>query len=766
MTDSSAPDAAASGTPAAQLGPGASAGPARAPLDPDAGGPWFPAVSGIVLAAIALFTFLPIAKALFGGVLFGSDWSEYALTARQYLTHQSSQFTYPSPILPLVYVPITALTTNPVEIGVAAATISGLLLVMIYLAASRLFQSLTGTPWAGLLGGVMVTTAPLFLDEMGWGGQAQYLAILLGLLAFSWLLDKIVRQDRRWWAVPVAALLTIAALSEPYAAAYFLVAIAIYLVLAFQWTLVRLRNLLLTAGTLLPAIATIGILAIFNASTTATVSSQGATAVLGTLSVYPALYVRLAFYNPALELFYPVVVIAYVLTRRVRRYPEPRFRWLVPALALAWLPQFLLLTPWVDLDRALYFLMVPLGAMVAEISTALPSLWSELVPANSTPIPGPKGRLPARSYVVPVIALVAVLTVGAQVGVATHTYYGSLTFYSYPQGDLSELTFLQHENGSLLYISPSSDFFAAGLATGRTIYAGPPAQPALFTRPGQQAAVETATVLAEGASWLRAGNVWAIDGEPEWSNPAPGILELSRSYVLETLAIDDAFETVTLSPSGAPGVLETYTLASAPSIVHAVSSTALSTEYVWPDLEVTKTVTVTPDGAFSIAFQYAAPTAVIHAVNLTVIAPWQIPSAVEVPSPAGLGPVTLTQTVDSGIVPVQFTDTVQVAATGLAGNSTYHPPSPGLPANILSWLHPTLANATALSATVSISTGVAPTSPASVETEGATLSANDLNWVAVQKGSGQAYLERFLNDPEFSLYAQTAHYLVFETKWN
>ena len=46
------------------------------------------------------------------------------------------------------------------------------------------------------------------------------------------------------------------------------------------------------------------------------------------------------------------------------------------------------------------------------------------------------------------------------------------------------------------------------------------------------------------------------------------------------------------------------------------------------------------------------------------------------------------------------------------------------------------------------------------------LAANDIEWVAIEKASGQSYLERFLNDPEFQLFSNTTHYLVFETKWN
>jgi len=721
-----------------------------------------------ILVLFVLFVYLPIAKAANRGVLIGGDWSEYALTAHQYLTHQSSLFTYPTPILPLVYVPLELFTTNPVTIAQAAPAISGLLLIGLFLGGSRLFRVLTDVSWAALFGGVMMTTGPLFLDEMGWSGQSQYLALLFGILATAILLERVVRRDEPRSAVWVGLLLAGAALTEPYVAAYFLMAMIVLFLLVHRRAIARARNLAVAATALLPAIAAIGLLALLNPSTASTVSSQGAVAVLGNLAIYPALYARLTFSNLALAVLYPAIAIAYALTWRRRTYPDPRFRSLVPALVLAWIPLFLFLTPWADLDRSLYFLSVPLAAMVAELAAALPALWSRPtngVPAGPAPVREARGRS-TRAYVVPVVALVAVLTIGAQVGAATHTYYGSLTYYSYPQGDLSELAFLQHENGSLLYISPTQEFFPAAWASGRPVFPGPPAQPALFTRPAQFDAVEIANVLALGASWIPAGNVWVVDGEPDWSAPAPGLLELSSGYLLETLAVDDAFQTITFAPAGAPNVALTFPLAAAPSIVHTTNATSLVTRYAWPNLAVTKTIGIGADGVVTVGFSYSGASIAVETLNLTVEAPNRLPTVASGSTPFALGPVTLTQTFSPGVVPVRFSDTVAATASGLAGNATYRAASAGLPANVLFELHPTPGGLSQGSVTLHLTPGVRPATPGSAVTEAPSLAANDIEWVAIEKASGQSYLERFLNDPEFELFSNTTHYLVFETKWN
>ncbi len=721
----------------------------------------------LILGLFALFVYVPIVKVASRGVLIGGDWSEYALTAHEYLTHQSGLFTYPTPVLPLVYVPLELVTTNPVAIAEIAPVISGLLLLGLFVVGYRLGRVQTGARWAGLFGAAMMTTAPLFLDEMGWSGQSQYLALLFGILALALLLEPVVQRGRTRWTLAVALLLVGSALSEPYVAAYFLVAMVVFLLLIYRRAILTRSNLAVAAVTLLPPLLTIGLLAIFNASTTATVSSQSAVSVLGNVAIYPALYVRLTFSYLALELLYPVVVLAYVLTRSHRQYPDPRFRALVPSLVVAWVPQFLFLTPWADLDRALYFLFLPIGLMVAEIAVALPRMWARPI-LEGTPVPphrsgGNARRL--RPYVVPVVALVAVLTIGVQVGAATHTYYGSLTYYSYPQGDLSELAFLQHENGSLLYIAPDQEYFPAAWASGRNVYPGPPAQPALFTRPAQISAVEVASVLAQGGSWISAGNVWVVDSEPAWSTPAPGILELSSNYLLETLAVDDASQAITLVPGGAPNVAETYILATAPSIVHETNSTSLITRYSWPSLSITKTIRLEGDGVVSVDIAYATTAAEVETLNLTVAAVNLLPTTSTGGTPSTLGPVTLTQTFEPGFVPVPFSDTVGATAVGLTGNATYLASSGGAPASVRFELHPTSGGLTQGSVDLEIAPGVSPTTPGTVTLEAPTLAANDLNWVAVEKASGPQYVERFLNDPEFLLYANTTHYLVFETNW-
>ncbi len=729
--------------------------------------PWFRRVSWLVLAAFALFVYVPIAKALSRGVLFGYDWSEYALTARDWLTHQSNAYAYPSPVLPLIYVPFVAVTTDPVAIGLVAAALSGLLIVLLFLAGSRLFRIASGSGWAGLLGGLMLVTAPLFLDEVGWGGQSQFLAILLGVLALAVLLERVVLRDRRSWAIVVALLLTIGVLSEPYAELYFVVATAVLLVLVFGREVGRPGNLLTGAAILLPPIAAAGALAVLNPATAATVSSQGAEAVLGNPAVYPALYVRLAFYNPALELLYPVLVLAYLLTRGVRRYPDPRFRWLVPALAVAEVPQFFVLTPWVDLDRAFYFLMVPFGAMVAELAVVLPVLWRRArarVEEADPPRPASPSRR-VRPYIVPTIALVAVLTVGAQMGVATHSYYGSLTYYSYPQGDLSELSFLRSANGSVLFVSPTSNFFPAAWATGRPLLPGPPAQPAAFTVPSQQSAVETANVLTLGGTWIAAGDVWAVDSEPAGTSSAPGILELSSDYLLETLAIDDALQTITFTTSSAPNVVQLDALSQAPSIVHTVNATSLVTEYAWPDLSVTKSVSLAPNGAIAVTLDYALSGASLETINASVEAPGYLPISAAVPAPNMLGPVTLTQSYSPGIVPIRYSDTVGVSASGLVGNTTFHSAGGGVPAHVLEEFHPAPGSGDRFAVVLEITPGTRVSLPGSVDTEAPALATNDVNWEVVERGTSNAVVERFLNDPEFSLDSVTSHYLVFRTNW-
>jgi hypothetical protein len=721
-----------------------------------------------VLLGLLVFIFVPIAAMFARGQLFGGDWGQYVLTSGLYLHPQSNMLSYPEPFLPLLYVPVTAVFGYGVAAGYVADFLSGVLLIAIYLGAYRVFRELTGSSYSGILGALLLTTAPLVLDEVGWAGQAQFLALVLGLATTWVLLRKVLADGRYWWALVAGLLLALAVLTEAYTTLYFLMVLLVFLLLAFHRELLERRTIEVLAATFVTPIVAVIVLARANAGLTGNVLAQPILARAGYLPMYKALYLRFVFDSWILLVLYPSILLAYGLLWRHLEYSRPTYKWLVPALLVAWVPQFLLFTPVVDTDRALYFAFLPAAAMIALIARALPGVWRGAVARAPTHVYTTRwGQVPrGRRLIVPTIALVALLTVGAQAGVASHTFYGSLTYYGYDSGVLSELNVLDSKNGSLLLVTPDLGTFAAAWASGRNAFFGPPSQPATFTRSNQQQAVIDGNLLSYGASWVGAGNTWAVDAEPYWGDPAPLILQYQGTYLFQSLEMNDSSQWVAFSSNATPGVVENVSLFSAPSITHTVNPEDLTTTYNWSGLSVTKTIASDGEGNITVAFRYHCEDSVLRGAGLSLVLP-NPRRTIETTYAAALpSRLWVSQILKNGFLPFAFGNTVGVTAPGATGSTQYLAKNSSSDGRIVSVLSPGPATSTELAATISIAPVDLSSPPATVTDERTVLAANDISWVAVERSMGVRFLERFLEDPEFTLYASTPHYLIFETNWN
>ena len=723
----------------------------------------------IVRVAFLGLVFVPIGAMFAQGLLFGGDWGQYALTSQLYFSHQSNMLYYPEPVLPLLYVPITLLLGNSASVGYFADVLGGLLLVLVFLVGERVFREITGSRWGGLAGALLLGTSPLLMDEIGWAGQAQFLAIAFGLGAIWVLFRKVMDEGRERWSLVAGALLGLAILSESYSALYFLVGLLVWFLFGLRLRNLSRAGLLRAAAVLVPPVVAIAALGIANAALATNVLAEPLVARVAYLPLFKALYLRFAFDSWVLLVLYPSILVAYILLWRRLEYGRPAYRWFVPAFLVAWVPQFLFFTPVVDTDRALYFAFVPVGAMVALIAAAVPKVWGSAVDAPGARLWRTRwGRIPhGRRSIVPILAVIAVVTVGAQAGVSAHTFYASLTYYGYSSGVLSELNLLQSKNGSLLLLTPDLGNFASAWSSGRNTFLGPPSQPATYTRVDQQQAILTGNLLAYGASWIHAGNTYAIDAEPEWAAPAPLLLQYSGQYLFQALEMNDSLSWVEYSPAGALSTVENVSLFSAPSIEHALGANTITTTYAWTGLTVTKTIGTDPEGAITIGFRFAFNGTVPRAVGLTLTLPnprHTVETTYTATIPSSLKVV---QTLKNGFLPFPFPDTVDLAATGFEGTTVFHGPPENLSStgSIVSDLVPTGTAPANESATFTITPGDMSSLPAPAVGEATVLSANGISWVAVERSMGPSFLERFLNDPEFTLFASSPHYLFFRTNW-
>ncbi|HTT14273.1 MAG TPA: hypothetical protein VMG81_00610 [Thermoplasmata archaeon] len=717
---------------------------------------------------LVAFLVVPVTVVLSRGLLFGGDWGQYILTAQLYLHPQANQLEYPYPVLPILYLPVALLAPNVVAVGLAAATIGVLLLLALYLASYRLLRTLTGSSWSALVGALTFATAPLLLDELGWAGQAQYLAIVFGLLALERYLRAVEPGGRLRPSLETGALLALGALTEPYSTAFFLFALVALLLLRHRLAVFHPRRLLSAIAVLLPGLVAFGVLYFANQNLAGNTVGIPIAAHAAYLPMYSALFLRLTFHSVPVATLYVAVVVVYVVLWRRIRAPDPLARAVVPALWIAWVPVFLFLTPSVDTDRALYFALVPLVGMVAEIARGLPGIWAHATDPGAARVapyrtrwgPMPRGR----SMAAPALALIVLLLVGAQVGVASHTFYSSLTYYSYPSGVLQQLSPLESENGTLLLLSPNLGTFASAWASGRNTYFGPPIQPATFTRPDQQAAVITGTLLSNGPAWIDAGSAWVVNGAPGWITPAPAVLESRGSYLISAFALNSSQATVSYAPAGDPAANTTVALSSAPSIVAAVGPANLTTTYRWPGLTVVETESVDAGGVIAIDLAYAFSATSPRWISIALSLPALLPTT-ESGSSAIPTSLSVTETYKNGYLPTAFPNTVGVRAGGLAGSVAYRAAQDPTPASIVANLTPTAPNASSVSVAWSIDPQGLANGPVSVVTEASVLAANDIAWVAVERSSPEQYLERFLNDPTFALVRSSAYYLTFQTRW-
>lgn len=728
----------------------------------------FRRIFGAAGTVYLVLVFAPILDLFAQGKVFGGDWGQYALTSQLYVTHHYNMLFYPEPALPVLYLPITGLFGTSIATAYAADLLGGFLLVAIYLAAFRLFRTLTGSPWAGLVGALLLGTSPLLLDEVGWAGQAQYLAFVFGLLALGVLFDRVVIDGHERWLPVVGGLLALAALSESYSTLFFLVTIAVWLILSNLRPRTLGRLVRRGIGLFVLPVAALVLLAVANAGLAGQVLSEPLAARAAYAPLYKALYLRFSFDSWILLVLYPSIAVAFVLLWRRLPFAHPSFRWVVPALVIAWVPQFLLLTPVVDTDRSLYFALIGAAAMVAEVAAALPGYWRATVASAPDRVWRTRwGQVPrGRRSIVPILAVIAIVTVGAQAGVSAHTYYRSLTYYGYDTGILTELSMLGSKNGSLLLVTPDLGVFAASWASGRNVYVGPPGQPATYTRSGQQSAVVDGNLLSYGPAWLHAGDTWAIDAEPAWAAPAPLVLQYSGQFLFQALEMNDSSSWVSFSPASAPAVVQTVDLFSAPTIAHADTGSELTTTYEWTGLSVTKSITVDAAGDVVIGMTYDFSSTMPRGAGLLMTLPnprhtVETTYARDLPSS-----LKVTQTLKNGFLPFPFPDTVSVAASGFGGTTDFTGPlENGSAGRIVTSLVPTSATPGTLTATITIDPDGMSSVPATGVDERTVLAADGIEWTAVERSMGVPFLERFLNDPTFTLYASTPHYLIFETNW-
>lgn len=710
----------------------------------------------IVLGAYGVALLAVVAHALMSGSFFGGDPGEYLLTGQGYLSGTHDLFTYPYPLLPILYIPWILVVHDPLTLFQIADVLSAVLLLGVTL-SSYVFIRRLGYPYfPSLVGALMVGTAPIMLDSVGWGGQAQMVAMILGTLALSRTVGWKGIPTPREALVP-GLFVAVAILAEPYAAAFFATAIALDLLLRWRGRLFSGRGFL--AGVVLASAPVVAgaVLVVLQGNVAANALSSTLASETGNGGLWVDLIVRLTFGDPFLALAYAGLILLYgVWGRSYGSFPGvagPSY--LTPALGLAVGIEAVVLTPSAFADRFLYFVPLPLGLLAAQVMSVAPG-WPVQAPEVAAAPRRPRSNL--ASQTTPFLPFLVAFVLLIQVGAASTTYPASLVFYGEANGGLTDLTFIRGENGSLLYVDPNVDMFPASFASGQDLY--PTVQPFWFTQSSQQAAAVEALTLTAGDRWIDAGATRVVDSQPSIGTGSPSILSNLGGNELDVLRLNDSGADLSLR-STTNGSSHATALSYAPSIVSRVADGGVTDAYAWTGVWVNKSITTQGDG-IAVDIDFTASEEDWTGVNLTLDSPDCSILGVTTTAGAGGGAwANVSQAYQGPWTTTFFDSTLEALGTNTSSvniTPSYNPS--GLP-NL--WLRFSVdPGHTQVQIRLWIRPPTAVAAEPTITLEVPAMKQDGIRWVVLHLPASQEDIGRFMDDSALVLYETTSSYDIFE----
>ncbi|MGA7845706.1 MAG: hypothetical protein WCB18_01260 [Thermoplasmata archaeon] len=724
--------------------------------------------------------------------VFGGDVAEYLFTSHGYLHGASNLFSYPYPLLPALYLPLVSAVPGMVASFQLGDLTSGIALLFFCVGIYALALKLTRSTLAAVLAAAACGTQPFLMTEVGWTGIAQFVAFGLGALGLVFLVaTKESPSLKLTWAG--GGLFLLAVLAEPYSAGYFVVAAAIYVLGRWRLGAFRPEFVVRMSPLFAPSIAAVAYLSFLHPQIAATGLADPVLLHIQNLSNWGLMIGQFDGNNSYLLGLYGLTAIFYVLVRGQLQKSIPIDSWALRALFAALLVQVLLLTPYATSTRGPYFLVIPLGLLIGRLSQLLSLLPQDSLqptgqvvaseasgglpraaeskevtpPADlTTPFDSPENRRPSTmsgrllSRMVVVGVALAVVVVGFQLGVSSASYPAAINFYGESTSQLQELTWLRAEVGGVLYIAPNPSTFPIVFATQRPVF--PLVQPLYFTSADQRSAAALAWALASGVNWLQGGQVEFVDAAPAWAQPSPGLFVDEYPYDVQLLRTGDGLIFATYSPASNPAIVYTVSPFYAPARNTTVVGDSIVDTYQWQYLTLTKTLSMEPDGSANMTLGFAFHQAVPQSLQIRVVSPQAKVSEVQVASENGNSSARILQSFSGGSVPASYSTNETVQAVGLRQTTQFIATDQyGLP-EVRTTLNVTGSPTTTYTVYVHFSvSGLSASSPSAV-TESEALTSSGIRWVVINKASDTNYINRFVNDPTFILYSQSAHYDFFK----
>lgn len=723
----------------------------------------FRLVLGVAFIAIGAGLTVPIAVLLRHGQLLGGDWAEYLYTADIYAGHTPlGALAYPFPALPALYLPLLfGRTVGPVEASQVANLATPFLVVGFAYAGYFLCRAHSRSRWAGLLGALAIAGFPLVEYEIAWGGQAQLLAYLLGALALWVLIDRAL-PARSWRAALVCGvILSIAAASELYAASFLIVTVWILTIAAAGRILASRRGLAMWGAAIVPPTLTAAGLASINSALGHPTGIPALGSLIGYRHLEVSLWLTLTSSDSLVGASYLVIVLLYLAFRLTTHPSNASQRWTVPAMVLAWLVIGLGITPASDADRALYPLVFPFSLVISELGASWPA-------GSGRSCPAPRWNLRPRDleWALPVLVVASLAATGVQFGTDMQAYPNALAGYEFSHGLVSELTWLRGQDGAAIYDgAPVSRLFQVEWATERPLYPGPTFQPYLLTSAPKEATAVQGTELSYGQAWISDGEFTLTDPGGSWGQPSPGLLMFRSGFLYMTIESDDFENSIRYSTNASPGATYTTDMHhGATSIDETVTTGAIFDNYTLAGLSVERVLSASRDGTFYWNYTIRCASVVPDNASIFITSPGLVPTRASTISRSNHSSTErLTQTYAAGWqrhLTVEYTIGANSTAAGL---STAYIPAGQYGIFQLEYaLTPSSPAVRTFQLSLAVHPHGASHDPPVVHSEREVLTADQIRWVVLDRSSSPIILQRFMNDPVYSLFRTSTHYFVLQ----
>jgi len=418
--------------------------------------------------------------------LFGLDVSEYILTAKCYLKNCENIYVYPYPGVPLIYVLLILWSnSNPIDLIKIGNLISIFLETISMIVILKLAYDITKNLLVSVVGALFFGFYPLWLDVIGWGGQATMLAMLFGIITWINLYNSDVKRNNFIKLMIVSATLSLSLIGEPYIFIYIALSSILFLVIYGLYHQEKFLKILLKVF----IISSLPILMIiyFYSTTYHHAINMLTPPVYHFIGaeVCQMLASRLTFDRS--YLLYLLVFIFILLVINLNKKYIKFLSFLI-AQFLASVLQCLLFTPIQYLDRCLHpFLLFITFTNVFVLYSYYYKLKKCII------------------IIVPILIIsIFILIILPIEGLLIYT--NALSFYSIDTELLESVHQFSHFiHGNILFVSDKPYTFPLAFVSGKNIYSS--RQPVWYIKPLQVNATIFAHLCANGVTWIDNGEV-------------------------------------------------------------------------------------------------------------------------------------------------------------------------------------------------------------------------------------------------------------------